>query len=62
MLLVRILESNQIDAYFRSGFVKISFAPQGLEIGKTHPQLIFNNPRSSILPENAPDPKILLYT
>ena len=29
MLLVRIIENNIIDAYVRSGYVKVRFAPQG---------------------------------
>ena len=29
---------------------------QGLEIGKTTPQIIINNSRSSIKPGNSPDP------
>ncbi len=39
--------------------VKVSFSPQGLEIEKTLPQLIFNNPKSIILPGNAPDKELL---
>ena len=31
--------------------------PQGLELGKYTPQIISNNPISSIKPESAPDPK-----
>ena len=34
--------------------------PQGLEIGKTSPQIIINNPRSSIKPGSAPDPTFLI--
>ncbi len=34
--------------------------PQGLEIGKTYLQFFFNNPRSSIKPENAPDPNLVI--
>ncbi len=33
--------------------------PQGLQIGQP-PQIIFNNSRSSIKPESAPDPNNLL--
>ena len=33
-------------------------APRREKIGKT-PKLIFNNPRSSIKPESAPDPQLL---
>ncbi len=62
LLLVRVIEKIKL-------IVKISFAlqgqegippdkspAQGLEIGKVPLQLIFNNPRSSILPGTAPDP------
>ncbi len=38
---------------------RVRAPPHGLEIGKT-PSIIFNNPRSSIKPEIAPDPKYLL--
>ena len=64
MSLVRSTENNKIDGYYRSG--------KGIRIGiqrlepltgarkrkKIPLQLIFNNSRSSILPESAPDPKI----
>ena len=33
---------------------------RGIEIGKTLPKLFFNNPRSSIKPRSAPDPKFPL--
>ena len=36
-------------------------SPQGLEIGKkTYPQIIFNNPRSSINPGSVPDPNFIM--
>ena len=53
MLLVRIIENNKIDAYFRSELESF----EGARNGKTHPKLIFNNLRTSILPLSGPDPK-----
>ena len=38
--------------YFRRAIA----LPQRLDLGKTTPKLFFNNPRSIILPESAPDP------
>ncbi len=35
--------------------------PAGLETGETPPQIIFNNPRSSIKPGSAPDPTFLTW-
>ena len=40
--------------------VQVWLSKGWLEIGKTFPQIIFNNPRSSIKPGSAPDPYICL--
>ena len=62
MLLVRIIQNNRFYVYLRSVKVKVSFGPQELEIEKNTDYttlLIFNNPRSTILPLFSPVQKTI---
>ncbi len=55
MLLVKIIENEKIDSYFRSGYAiygllkGLELYLQWLEIGKIPAKLILSNPRSIIL-------------
>ena len=75
IFLVRIIENNRIDPFFclvQVSFAPLGqerdqdkalqgqSSLQGLEVEKTPPQIIFNNPRSSIKPEIAPDTNHIL--
>ena len=67
MLLVRMIENNKINAFFRlalpckvsKGIMivprRVRSPPYGLEIGNELPQIIFNILRSSIKTRSAPD-------